>query len=93
MNTDTTNTAASSPELPDFALVVLTGGFVYAGKPRINEGYRYLSDAKCVRRWGTSRGLGQLASEGIQPDTVLDTCPDLLVPLHAMIHLMSCKPI
>jgi hypothetical protein len=31
-----------------------------------------LTDAYVIRRWGTNKGLGQLAIEGMQSETVLD---------------------
>lgn len=33
-----------------------------------------LTDAKVIRRWGTTQGLGQLAKKGPQTNTVLDPC-------------------
>ena len=80
------------PTLPPFALVVLTQGFVYAGIPVIDGGYIRISDAKNVRRSGTTRGFGQLAIDGPTTETQLDPCPDVLAPLHALVHLMPCKP-
>ena len=86
------NTTHTHPKLPPFALVVLTGGFVYAGSPKIEEGYLYLSDAKCIRRWGTERGLGQLATQGPQEKTITDPCADVVAPVSSLIHLISCTP-
>jgi hypothetical protein len=82
----------TSPRLPDFCIAVLTNGFVYSGKPTIADGYLYLSDAKNVRVWGTTDGLGQLCLTGPTQDTRLDKCPDVIAPLHALIHLLPCKP-
>lgn len=81
-----------TPALPPFALVVLTQGFVYAGRPEIDGDYIRITSAKNVRRSGTTRGFGQLAFDGPTKETQLDPCPDVLVPLHALVHLMPCKP-
>jgi hypothetical protein len=82
------------PKLPDFALCVLTQGFVYSGRPRIEGDYLIITEAKNVRQSGTERGFGQLALEGPSSSTTLDPCPDVIVPLAAVVHIMtcSCKP-
>ena len=82
----------TTPKLPDFALIILTSGFVYAGVPRIEGDYIHITKAKNVRVSGTTRGFGQLASEGPTGETKLDPCPDVLAPLSALVHIMSCKP-
>ena len=91
----TTNMKTTTqPQLPDFALIVLTQGFVYSGSPRIEGDYIIITGAKNVRLSGTSRGFGQLAAEGPTPETVLDPCPDVIAPIGALVHIMvcSCKP-
>ena len=39
----------------------------------------YLSDASCVRAWGTTQGLGEIALKGPTKSTVLDPCGVLLL--------------
>ena len=41
-------------------------------------------NASIVRRWGTDKGLGQLATEGPRENTVLDP-----VPLGLRLHVLS----
>lgn len=53
-------------------IVVLQRGWVYVGRYEENGEKGTLTDAKNVRRWGTTKGLGQLAADGPQPNTVLD---------------------
>ena len=50
-------------------ITILQRGFVVVGLMR---GPGDLRAGAIVRRWGTTAGLGQLASEGPQPQTVLD---------------------
>lgn len=38
--------------------------------------FQTLDNAAVVRRWGTTRGLGQLGLEGPTKETVLDPVPD-----------------
>ena len=71
-------------------IVVLDRGFVYVGQVRQDGDFLVIESAKNVRRWGTSRGLGQLASEGPLPNTKLDQVPTVRAPLRACIHLIDC---
>ena len=43
-----------------------------------------LTNAACVRKWGTSRGIGELALSGPLSETVLDPAGTVEVPLHAV---------
>ena len=71
-------------------IVVLERGFVYIGRAVVAAGNVYISDAKCIRRWGTKRGLGQLALEGKQENTVLDPAGKIAAPISALIHTIEC---
>jgi hypothetical protein len=62
-------------------IYVCERGFVLVGRPRPqlpgdSALFVTLDDVAVVRRWGTSSGLGELASEGPKGDTVLDREPD-----------------
>lgn len=56
-------------------IIVMDNRFVLVGRVRPDPD-DYLSfiidDCHCVRRWGTSEGLGQLAREGPLAETILD---------------------
>jgi len=56
-------------------IVVLQRGWVAVGKLYRNGYYLELREARIVRRWGTTQGLGQLAADGPRENTVLDTAP------------------
>ncbi len=62
-------------------ILVLSEGFVLMGDVSITEHPNeiMLKNASTVRRWGTNAGLGQLAREGPQEETVLDVQPDTIV--------------
>jgi len=53
-------------------IAILQRGWVYIGKYSENGDACKLENAYCIRRWGTEKGLGQLALEGKQDETVLD---------------------
>jgi len=53
-------------------IVVAQRGWVFAGRYTSDGDEVVLSDAVVIRRWGTSRGLGELAQAGPTPRTVLD---------------------
>jgi hypothetical protein len=53
-------------------ILVLQRGWVVVGRYRKDGADHVLTDASVIRRWGTTRGLGQLAADGPQTATVLD---------------------
>ena len=75
----------------DPQIVVLDRGFVYAGRAEIADGFVTITKAQCVRRWGTSKGLGELAAEGPKSRTVLDDAGTIVAPVSALVHLIGCN--
>jgi hypothetical protein len=62
-------------------IFVLDRGWVIVGRKRptcVGDDALFvvLDDCAVVRRWGTSKGLGQLAAEGPLHNTVLDKLED-----------------
>lgn len=60
-------------------LYVMERGFVLVGRPRPHQPdalFLTLDDVAVVRRWGTSAGLGQLATQGPTESSVIDPEPD-----------------
>lgn len=53
-------------------IVALPAGWVFVGEWNDRGDEIVLLDAICVRKWGTKQGLGQLALQGPQKETVLD---------------------
>lgn len=72
-----------------YSIVVLSHGFVYAGDVSLVGEELVIGRPLNVRQWGTTKGLGQLAVEGPQKDTVLDRCGNIYAPKLALIHIMS----
>lgn len=73
-------------------IAVLDRGFVYVGTCSIADGVLVIADAQCIRRWGTTRGLGELASAGPQSGTKLDKAGTVRAPIGSIVHLIDCNP-
>jgi hypothetical protein len=71
-------------------LVILDRGFVYVGDVKTNSEWCVIADAKNVRRWGTTQGLGELAAKGPLADTQLDETGMVRAPMSAVIALIAC---
>lgn len=71
-------------------IVVLDRGFVYVGNVSINGEYVTISNARCVRVWGTTNGLAQLQN-GPCPQTKLDDACEVVTQLKSIIHFIKCK--
>lgn len=56
----------------EIKIAVLGRGWVCIGRYHEEGDKGVLENAYVIRRWGTSEGLGQLANEGKQGDTVLE---------------------
>lgn len=71
-------------------ILVLHRGFVVMGRVQATAAEVIVTEAACIRRWGTSKGLGQLATEGKQPNTQLDPCGTVRVHPLAVIQQIDC---
>lgn len=56
-------------------IVVLDRGWVVVGRVSYVDDWTVISDASVIRNWGTTRGLGEIASNGPTAKTILDPCP------------------
>ena len=76
-------------------IIALTSGFVFIGEdvthPAHTSSRVYLKDASCIRRWGTTQGLGQIALSGPTKDTVLDPVGDMSAPYSSEIFRIECR--
>ena len=70
-------------------IVILDGGFVYVATCALAEGFLLMSNARCIRKWGTTQGLGQLRS-GPTKTTVLDAAGEVVAPIGRVIHMIRC---
>jgi len=77
---------------PTLTIAVLDRGYVYIGQATLADGFLTLTDACCIRYWGTKRGLGQLALTGPTATTKLDPTTTVRAPLSSLVHLIDVTP-
>lgn len=77
------------PEYMGWRIVVLQRGWVAVGKYTRTGEYVELTNAYIIRKWGTTKGLPQLALEGETSDTVLDKSPN--IKFHVLTEVMSIE--
>lgn len=77
---------------PKIQIAVLDRGFVYVGTCAVADGALTITDAICIRRWGATNGLGQLAASGPTDKTKLDPAGTVTAPVTSLIHLIDCAP-
>lgn len=58
----------------DIKILILQRGWVMIGRLEKNGSECKLHNASVIRNWGTTKGLGELATEGKKKDTKLDKC-------------------
>lgn len=70
-------------------IVVMDRGWVYVGVVTIRGDNVLLTNARNIRKWGTTKGLGELVN-GPTPSTVLDPVGEIIAPVRACIHFIKC---
>jgi len=70
------------------AIVVCDRGYVYEGICTIDDKFCVIDNAKNIRRWGTTKGLGELTN-GPLADTILDNYGIVRVPMRAVINIID----
>ena len=76
--------------LQGLAIVVLDRGFVYIGNVTIENEWCVINNAKNIRTWGTTNGLGELV-KGPTKTTKLDQVGTLRAPMRAVIHIIDVE--
>lgn len=72
-------------------IAILQRGWIFVGNFAQEGSVCTLTNALNIRRWGTSKGLGELAQEGKQSNTQLD--PAGTVTFHELtaVALIDCN--
>lgn len=73
------------------AIVVCDRGFVLVGRITVENSYVTITECQNVRRWGTTRGLGQIASGGPTAETKLDPQPTTRVNELQVVQIIDCE--
>ena len=71
-------------------IAVLERGWVFVGQATAADGLLTLTDARCIRRWGTTKGLGEIAAGGPTTKTVLDDAGTIRAPIANVVALIEC---
>jgi hypothetical protein len=81
------SSVASQPIDHGIQIVVMDRGFVYVGFTKTDADWCYITQAKNIRQWGTTKGLGELVN-GPLAGTKLDDTGKLRSPMRAVIALI-----
>jgi len=76
----------------EIRIVVLSRGWIYIGKcycTDLGQTFR-IDQAYNIRRWGTERGLGQIAINGPTENTVLDFYGEIELEPINVLHTIVC---
>ena len=71
------------------AIIVCDRGWVVVGNVAEDDQNYFVTNAKVFRRWGTKKGLGEVAKNGPLENTKLDDCGDLKILKLTTIMKMS----
>ena len=74
----------------DIKIVVLDRGFVYVGRVELSSDFVTITQAKNIRVWGTTKGLGELVG-GPLSGTKLDSVGTVKAPIRALISLIDVE--
>ena len=74
----------------EIKIAVVDRGFVYVGRVKVEGDFYVLTNAKNIRAWGTTRGLGELVS-GPLSNTKLDAVGTVRIPTRALISLIDVE--
>jgi hypothetical protein len=81
----------SKQVLEGFAIVVVDRGYVYVGSVVSDDRYTTITNALNIRKWGTTRGLGELAIEGPKSETKIDPVGTVRIPARAVISIIDTE--
>lgn len=73
-------------------IVIAQRGWVFVGKVSTpNEHEIVIENARVIRRWGTTNGLGQIAINGPTPNTVMDDYGTVTLHPLAIVARVNCS--
>jgi hypothetical protein len=75
----------------EICIAILQRGWVYVGNYYRNGDNCRLENASCIRNWGTTKGLGEIAESGATSSTKLDACPTVYFHRMGEICVIECN--
>lgn len=72
-------------------IIVLHRGWVLIGNVTIDGDIVHITDCGNIRRWGTTKGLGEIAKSGPTDETVIDPQPSTRVHILSVIQFIECE--
>ena len=72
-------------------LVIAQRGWLFVGDVDRNADEVTIRRAYCVRRWGTTAGIGELALKGPLPNTVLEPTGTVRIHVLAVVAFIDCE--
>ena len=82
---------AKQSALKPLKIIVLDRGWVFVGRITESPGQITIDEAACIRYWGTTKGLGELAQNGPLQKTKIDPSLRIVAPGRAVIFTMDCE--
>ena len=77
--------------MKDIRICILHRGWVLVGEYKQEGDWINLANTNVIRRWGTTRGLGQIALEGPTSSTILDKEPEGQFHISQCIRTIRCE--
>lgn len=74
-------------------IVVVQNGWVLAGEFVEHDGHVELENATVIQRWGTTKGLGELALSGPTKESVIHPVGRATVPSRAVLFSLPISPV
>jgi hypothetical protein len=90
LSTSTASATTQASENHGLNIIVLTNGFVYVGDVTVTEKWITVTNATNIRRWGTTKGLGELCA-GPTSSTHLDKTGTLKINPMAFLFLLTVE--
>lgn len=77
--------------MPEIKIAILQRGWVFVGEFDKDGNDCKITNALNIRRWGTTKGLGELAENGKTDSTVLDKAGTVQFDYLTVVALISCN--
>lgn len=78
--------------MKNIKIVVLQRGWIVVGNVTHEGDEVVVSESSVVRRWGTTRGIGEIAINGPTTSTILDPVGTVRAHKLAVVLTIDCEP-